>query len=141
MTPSLSLKNWEYVLYPLDHPSASYTWDTTEGAITEKVGACLQSIRPLSSIWYLSYHCKGWGMCSICQATREHLILGLSLKKLLGYPLCALSVYPLAHRSLVSTWHLGYHCKFWGMCAIRWAICRHPTWAITANVDWYLLSL
>ena len=72
----------------------------------------------------------------IRQATRVHLILGQSLKKMLGYV-----HYPLAYRSLVSTWHLGYHCKLWGMCAIQWVTCWHPTWAITANVDWYLLSL
>ena len=107
LAPRLSLQRLECVLYPLDHPSASDTWDTTEGAITEKVGACLQSIRPLSSIWYLSYHCKGWGMCSICQATREHLILGLSLKKLLGYPLCALSVYPLALFVCLFVWFVN----------------------------------
>ena len=39
LAPRLPLQRLEYVLYPLDHSSASDTWDTTEGAITEKVGA------------------------------------------------------------------------------------------------------
>ena len=76
MTPSLSLKNWEYVLYPLDHPSASDTWDTTEGAITEKVGACLQSY----------------------EATLQYLVPKLSLQRL-GYVL-----YLTGHSWASDTW-------------------------------------
>ena len=79
LVPRLSLQRLGYVHYPFDHLSASGTF-----AITAKVGVCTLSIWPFVSIWYLGYHCKGWGMYTIYLATCQHLAPKLLLQRL-GY--------------------------------------------------------
>ena len=134
--PRVSLKRLGHEHYPSGHLSA---WASDTYSITERVGAWALPIRPPVSIWYLQYHWNGWGMSTTHQATCQHLIPRVSLKRLghEHYPsghLSASDTYSITEtvgawalpiRPPVSIWYLQYHWNGWDMSTTHQATCHH----------------
>ena len=99
---------------------------------TAELRTCALSIKPLGSMafrltlknWENVNNTEKLGECQCAPSLFGHLSTSdtwsWTITEMAGVG--TLSIWPL-----VSIWHLGYHCKGWGMYTIHLATCQHLT--------------